>query len=88
MRLEESKQRLADVAEGAEVLALDQDEVRTQPLGLADEHELAHALGAGVVVACCENVLLLDTQRLGFEGRVLVLDNLGVEAVVVLGLKM
>lgn len=84
VRAQEAPETLRDVAEAGEVLAVEDDEVRADALGLGDQHQLADAAGPRHIVACREDALLLDAERLRPQGRALVLEDAGVEAVVVL----
>lgn len=80
----ETIERLADIAERSQILAVDEDEAGTNLVGLGDEHELSNPLPARVVVASGQNALLPDAHGAGFESRVFVLAYLGVETIIVL----
>ena len=84
VRAQKSKERLAHVAKGRQVLAVDQDQVGADLLGLGDEHQLLDALPPRHVVAGGEDALLLDAERQCLKLRPSILKNRGVEAVVVL----
>lgn len=84
MGAQKIEEHLAGVPEGGQVLAVDHDEPGADPGGLGQEHQLADAEPARVVVARREDVLLLDPEGPRPERRVPVLEDLGVEAVIVL----
>ena len=73
---EEGVQALGDIAEGREVLAVDDDELGTETLGFGERRQLAHALFPGHVVTSGEDALLADAQWQCLEGRLLILDDL------------
>lgn len=87
MRLEEVEESLARVAKGGEVLSIKEDETWADLPGLDDKPQLLDAIATGNVVACREDVLLLDSHWFGLECRVPVLVDLGVEAVVILDMR-
>jgi hypothetical protein len=72
---------LADLAEVGDVASVLEDECGAAPERLVDPHELAHALGAGLVGAGREDGLLLDADGDADEGRGAPADALDVEAV-------
>ena len=60
MRFKELEQSLAHVSERRQVLALDDDQLGTELPRLGDEHELSNALGSGIIITGCKDVLLPD----------------------------
>jgi hypothetical protein len=84
MRPEEVPDGLAHVAERRKVFAFDDDNVRAYLFGVRYQHELLDATSSGDVVACCQDAFLLHTQRQRLQSWVAVLQDRGVEAVVIL----
>lgn len=81
---EEIEQGLTHVTKGSEVFSVHENEAGANLLCLRYEHELADAKSPGVIVASCQNVLLLHAKRLRLQFRAPVLEYLGVKAVIVL----
>lgn len=82
---QEIEENLARVSERGQVLAVNEHQVFADTARFGDEHEFSGPELACIVVARGQDVFLLDAEGLAFEGRVFVLKNLSVEAVIILG---
>lgn len=84
VRSQDAIQLLGDISERRQVLAISEDQIRAKPLGIRDELQLLDAAPPGLVVACRQDALLLDAKRERPERGLGILNNLCVEAVVIL----
>lgn len=82
---QEGVQTFRGIPEACEVLSQHDYDIGAQPLGVGDALQLEQTTAARLIVACDEELLLLDREGQRLEGGGFLLEDTGIEAI--LGMK-